>query len=186
MQVLVLGIVGCASPTVSKGFSADYVIKSGSMTMKGKIFFSGEKWRTETKQYGKKVTTICRADKNVMWIISPDQKMYMEREIDLAELSSYIVKMPGEIERKKVGTEKVSGILCDKYKVTYKLTEKASPQTIYQWVSRDNIPVKFVSADGSVSSIYKNIKRGKQPAALFELPAGYKKFEMPKMPKGAY
>ena len=186
--VSIFVMVGCA-PTVSKGFSADYVMKSGDMTMKGKIYFAGDKWRTESKGfvpgtpgYGKPVITIAREDKSVSWIIMPDQKMYMERKMDVAELKGYLVKMPGEIERKKVGSQKVSGIMCDKYKVTFKFYEKAPSQIVYQWLSRDNIPVKTVAADGSFSSLYKNIKRGKQPASLFKLPAGYKKFEIPEMP----
>ena len=186
--VSVLVMAGCA-PTVSKGYSADYVFKSAGMTMRGKMYFAGDKWRTETKGairgtpgYGKPVISIARADKKVIWIIMPDQKMYMEREMDVAELRSYMVKMPGETERKKVGSEKVSGIMCDKYKVTFKYGEGMRPETMYQWLSRDNIPVKTVAADGSWSSVYTNIKRGRQPASLFELPAGYKKWEMPKMP----
>ena len=90
-------------------------------------------------------------------------------------------EMPGEIERKKIKSETVNGIPCDKYKVTYKLTETAKPTSAYMWISKDKIAVKSAAIDGSWSSEYKNLKRGKQAASLFEIPAGYKKFEMPKM-----
>jgi hypothetical protein len=184
--VSILVVVGCAPMGATREYSADSVVKMGGRIMKGKIYFAGNKWRTEYKQYGKKGISIVRTDKNVMWNLSPDQKMYLEMKIGGQELQGMTEKMPGEIERKKVGGESVNGIPCDKYKITYKLTETSPTIVCYQWLSRDKIPVKTAGADGSWSTELKNIKRGKQSSSLFEVPSGYKKFEMPKMPKGAY
>ena len=179
--VSALVMVGCA-PTATREYSADSVVKMGNMTMRGKIYFAGNKWRTEYTRAGMKGISIVRADKNVMWHLMPDRKMYMEIKLEAKDLMGMTEKMPGEIERKKVGTERVSGIPCDKYKVTYKLTETGSPLSSYLWISKDKIIVKSAGTDGSWYTILSNIKRGKQPASLFQLPAGYKKFEMPKMP----
>ena len=181
MLVLALGIVGCAPTGVTKGYSADIVVKQWRAPMSGKMYFAGDKSRTEYIVDGKKAINIVRADKNVLWILSPDQKTYMEMKISGKELIGMMEKMPGEIERKKVGTEKVSGIPCDKYRITYKLTEKDAPITFYEWLSRDKISVKSAAVDGSWYTLLKNIKRGRQPASLFEVPSGYKKFEMPRM-----
>lgn len=181
--VSVFVIVGCAPTAVTKEYSADSVVKAGGRTLSGKMYFGENKWRTEYTQYGKKMISIIRADKGIMWILMPGQKTYMEQKVGAKELQGMTEKMPGEIERKKVGKEKVSGILCDKYKITFKITERAKPSTLYQWLSSDKIPVKSAAADGSWYTQLKNIKRGKQPASLFELPAGYKKFVMPKIPK---
>ena len=126
--------------------------------------------------------SIIRADKKIVWNLMPGRKTYMEMKLGAKEMQGMTQKMPGGIERKKVGKEKVSGILCDKYKITFKTTERAKPSTLYQWLSSDKIPVKSAAADGSWYTQLKNIKKGKQPASLFELPAGYKKFVMPKMP----
>ncbi len=180
--VSVFVIVGCAPGGVTKDFSADSVAKFGGQRMSGKIYFAGDKWRFEGTREGQKFITIVRTDKNVMWMLMPSQKMYMQFKVDPDQLLGKTDKMPGEIERKKVASETVNGIPCDKYKVAYKLTEKAKPMSAYLWLSRDKIAVKSAAIDGSWSSEYKNIKRGKQPASLFELPAGYKKFEIPKMP----
>ena len=53
-----------------------------------------------------------------------------------------------------------------------------------------DLPVKteFKSAGGSMVVQYTNIKRGPQPASLFEIHKGYKKATPPRMaapPKGA-
>lgn len=181
-MVSVFTAVGCAPTAVTKEFSADSVAKFGGRTIRAKIYFAGDKWRMEAKHAGEKAITVVRADKNVMWMLMPGQKMYMEFKLEADQLLGKTDKMPGEIERKKVGSEKINDILCDKYKVTYKLTDTAKSTSAYMWISKDKIPVKSAAVDGSWSSEYKNIKKGRQPASLFELPAGYKKFEMPKIP----
>ena len=178
-------LLGCAGPSATKEFSADTVMKFGGMTQNGKIYVSNNKWRTDMNVYGKKMTSIIRADKKTIYTLMPGQKMYMEMKYSEDKVRGLKTKMPGEMNRKKVGAEKVNGVMCDKYAVTYKSGGKSG--TVYQWISKDMIPVKSMAADGSWSAEYKNIKKGKQPAAVFELPAGYKKFQMPKipgMPKG--
>lgn len=180
--LLVFGMVSCGKPAVTKEFSADNISKAGGVTSSSKFYFGKDKWRMETEAMGVKSITIVRSDKNVMWILMPQTKMYMERELSQEQMVGKAQKLPGEIERKKIGTEKVSGIVCDKYEIVYKLEGAAETTVVYQWLSKDNIPMKTASPDGSWYSVNKNIKIGKQPASLFELPSGYKKFKMPKVP----
>jgi hypothetical protein len=111
----------------------------------------------------------------------PQQKMYMVQKLDPKQVVSMSGRVPGEIKREKMGSEKVNGIMCDKYKVTYKPADKAPEMSVFQWMSKDNMPIKSAAIDGSWSSEMKNVKIGAQPAKLFELPDGYKKFELPKM-----
>lgn len=48
---------------------------------------------------------------------------------------------------------------------------------MFQWVAPGIIiPIKTVAADNSWVTEYKNIKKGRQPVWLFEIPKGYKKF----------
>ncbi len=182
---LAVAILGCAGPSATKEFSADTVMKFGGMTQRGKIYVSNNKWRTDMSIRGKKMTSIIRADKKVVWSLMPGQKTYMEMKYSEDNVKGLKTKMPGEMKRKKIGSGKVNGIMCDKYEITYQSGGKS--EKVYQWISKDMIPVKTKAADGSWSVEYKNIKRGKQPASVFDLPAGYKKFKMPKipgMPKG--
>jgi outer membrane lipoprotein-sorting protein len=183
LMLSILAVAGCAKSAAVKEFSAESITKFGGKIHTAKIYFAPDKWRLESTIQGKKSITIIRADKKLAWMLLPDQKMYMETKLGTNQLLGRTEKLPGEIERKKVGFENVNGISCDKYLITYKAEGNAKPAQVYQWVSKDNIPVKFAAVDGSWSSEYRNIKKGKQPDSLFELPSGYKKFELPfKMP----
>jgi len=184
LMVLLFGAVSCAPRIVAEGYSADIVSGMGQIKIKGKVYVGRDRWRMEMiDPTGKKMITISRADKGVSYVLMPEDKTYMESTMRGSEgqmMMDLSKKFPGEIERKKIGKETVSGIPCDKYKfVTKFATPMGEPTTltVYTWVSQDGIPVKSETPDGSMSSLLTNIKRGKQPAALFEIPAGYKKFE---------
>jgi len=158
-------------------FSADMIVKTKSNTMLSKIYFSNNKIRTETD----KSIGIIRMDKNVMWTLMPAQKMYMESKFDPQKAPVTTEKVPGEVSRVKLGNEKINGVACTKYKVTYKDNKKTTQS--YQWMSSDNIPMKTAAIDGSWSTEYKNLKKGKVDPSLFEVPKGYSKFSMPAIPK---
>jgi hypothetical protein len=60
------------------------------------------------------------------------------------------------------------------------VSDNKEKTAVYQWFLDENeFPVKTAAIDNSWSHEYKNIKQGKQPEELFEVPAGYKKFSMP-------
>lgn len=182
LPLLLLVIVGCAGRgNMPKDFSAESVSKFQGKTSRAKMFVSGKKWRVESSAYGRQSIMIARQDQNKVYILMPQQKMYMEQKLDPKQVVSMSGKVPGELERKKVGTSTVNGVLCDKFKVTYKPSDQSPKITVFQWIGKNNIPMKSAAVDGSWSSELKNVKIGKQAAKLFELPAGYKKFELPKM-----
>jgi len=56
-------------------------------------------------------------------------------------------------------------------------------QTItgFHWLATDlkDLPIKWSDEKGTNIVELKNVKLGPSPADLFELPAGYKKLEMP-------
>ena len=118
--------------------------------------------------------------------------MYMEQKIPMEKIIEALSERMKELEkekqikvyRKKVGSEKISGILCDKYKITTKDLSEKEPKTytMYQWISRKHseLIMKTAFEDGSYT-LLKNVKFGKQPAYLFEIPKGYKKFAMEQM-----
>ncbi|MBU0630442.1 MAG: DUF4412 domain-containing protein [Candidatus Margulisbacteria bacterium] len=163
----------------SMEFSADVVTKMKKQTMNSKMFMSGNKWRTESKIGRGEQVAIVRADKKVVWVLMPEQKMYMEQKLTPDKTMGMVEKAPGEVSRKKIGREKINGIDCDKYLIVYKGADGESK--MYQWLSGDKWPVRSAALDGSWSTEMKNIKKGKQPGKLFELPGGYKKMPMPGM-----
>lgn len=186
MVFLVSAMVGCGGPSATKDFSAEIVTKAGGRVSSGKIYMSGNKWRMDVSAYGQKATTIVRQDKKVVYILMPAQKMYMEQKFseDYARGMGDMTKgvgVMGKVEHQKVGSENVGGIMCDKYKITQDIGGQKT--VMYQWIAKNYLfPIKSAAADGSWSTEFRNFKPGKQPAALFELPAGYKKFQMPKIP----
>jgi hypothetical protein len=172
--ILLAGIIsffiltGVAS---AEDFSADIVNTAGGMSFQGKIFVSKEKTRMEMPG----AITIARMDKKIAWVLMPAQQMYMEQPINPATMATS-EKVSGEIERKLIGSDIIEGRKADKYRVVY-TDDSGKKWVMLQWfMSGLNIPVKSASEDASWSMEYKNIKRGAQPDALFEVPAGYKKF----------
>jgi hypothetical protein len=163
---------------MAEDFSADMISTSRGGIFRGKIFVSQDKVRMESPQS----ITITRIDKKVMWILMPQEKTYMEQALDPTKTAATSEKVEGEIERKLIGQETIDGRATKKYEVVYNQNGKG--ETMFQWLADGlKIPVKLAAGDNSWTMEYKNIKIGKQPDALFEVPADYQKFsyQMPSM-----
>ena len=76
----------------------------------------------------------------------------------------------------KVGNETVNGRSTVKYEGT-----NSKGETGAVWLDpKLRFPVKWLDKNGGAGEL-RNIQEGSQPSSLFEIPAGYKKFEMPNM-----
>lgn len=169
---------------LAQEFSAESVMKmKGQPERISKIYFSRDKWRIEGPAGDQYSATIYRADKKVVWILMPKQKTYMEQPIKPQDLTSRADKVQNETERKLLGKETVNGISCDKYRVSFKADGKV--QSIYQWIG-DGMVVKSTAVDGSWSSELRNIKKGRQKDPLFDIPAGYRKFNLPQFKRNPF
>jgi hypothetical protein len=160
-----------------KDFSANIVTTHPQGTTSAKIFVTKGKIRMETPQ----VVTISRIDKNLVWVLMPSQKMYMEQEMKPEYISAGGSEFPGEVKRERLGKETLNGEKTIKYKITYKTED--TEQTIFQWISVDlGLPIRTEAEDGSWMNEYKDLKKETPPESLFEIPEGYKKFayQMPK------
>jgi hypothetical protein len=174
LMVLCLAAYGFAME-----FSADMVSTAHGLNTTSKVFAKDQKFRMESK--GAPTYSIMRGDKQVMWLVMPDQKSYMEMKADTSKQPRTEEKVRGEVSRKLIGTETIDGHPTQKYEITY--TEAGKTEKMYQWMATDiKFPVKMAAADGSWIMEYKNIKMGSQPDSLFEVPSGYKKMSMPSMP----
>jgi hypothetical protein len=151
-------------------FSADIVTVSPEGTFNAKMYVSGDKSRTEIEG----TATIARADKGIVWVLIPAQKMYIEQPLDMRTAASTKEKLEGEIERSAVGHETVNGIGTTKYRVVFEAQGQRG--VVFQWIDEARrIPVKTAAGDGSWSSEFKNIRTNAQDSSLFEIPAGYSK-----------
>ena len=178
--VVVISIFLLGGIAIARDFSADMVFTTKDGVLTGKIFVAKEKTRMETAQ----TITITRIDKNVVWILMPAQRMYMEQPLKPENVVATTDKIPGEIERKLVGKETVGGKRTDKYRIVYTTADKK--ETVFQWIAADSgLPIKSAAVDGRWTIEYKNLKTGKQPDSLFEIPTGYQKFSLgvPVMPE---
>jgi len=157
-------------------FSADTITTTGQFKTSGKIYFTDDKFRMDMKS-PQNMTMITRRDRKVVWNVMHDQKMYMEMPLRDENRPQVEREFEGEIERKLLGKETIDGHPTEKYLITYMVEN--STQQVYQWWATDiNFPIKTEDVDGQWRQEYKNINMGKQADSLFEVPAGYKKFDV--------
>ncbi len=160
-------------------FSANVVSTQGGNTNTSKMFIKDKKVRMEGQ--GQQGYSIMRGDKDVVWIVTPAQKSYMEMKAEPTAKPKVDEKVQGEVSRKLVGSETIDGHPTQKYEITYNTGGKT--EKMYQWMATDiKFPVKMAALDGSWTMEYRNIKMGGQADSLFEVPSGYAKVTMPGMP----
>lgn len=168
----------------AKDFTADMTQSAGAMQITGKTARKGNKQRTEINSPMGKQIIIVRGDLKKVWMISPDQKSYVEQPIPEGQNvapENWRKMMPKEAKVKKVGSEKINGHQCDKFTVA----GGQATQTL--WVSNVlGFPIRMITnvkgPDGKPAEVrmeYTNIKLGAPADSLFNLPAGYKKTDMP-------
>jgi len=167
-------------PKAKVQYSADSYMETGGKTVKAHVYYAPGKERKEMDRASGGQTIIIRHDKNEIWILMPKQKMYMKqpmgKEKNQENISGYDVRM------KKMGTETINGIKTTKNRIT--MTGHGNTLAGFAWTTGDNIMVKLdvTSKNGDKSRAMKtelkNLKIGKQPPSLFEIPKGYSLFGM--------
>ena len=165
-------------------FSAKVVSHMGPQKVQGKVYLKGEKMRQEFSMGGGKSINIARPDKNVMWVLMPAQKFYMEMPFQETDLAKTMRMPKDKTKMKLVGTETVNGYETEKYETVVKSDGKTMKFDL--WVAKKlGVPIKMVSKDGSYSMEYLDIKEGNVPDSVFKVPSGYRKMPMPQgMPRG--
>lgn len=184
--LVVIALLMFALPTVAAEFSADMQINAGGQQMTSKMYAKGDKQRVELNTPGGKMINIVDLKTGKMFSLMPAQKMYMEHGgMDDASLKQIKEFREGKTpaNTKKVGSEKIAGFSTDVYEVNDPKTGKTklwySPKLQYPLKSEGTGPM------GKHTMTLSNIKQGGVSDSLFQIPAGYQKFSMPKgMPGG--
>jgi len=169
-----------------KEYTADLVdVKSGQVV--GKYAVTEKMMRMETRdkegeKEGGSAISIIRMDHGKMYLLQED-KSYLEFPLQGDKVPS-----PEELgtmmmgasapkqKREKLGDETVSGYPAEKIEVTTTIDMMGQTLTMthQEWMAKEfDFPVR-VQSDGDVMEM-RNIKVGAPDAALFEIPAGYKK-----------
>ena len=167
-------------------YSADTVMEHEGGAMKGKIYFAPGKERREMAAGAENMVNITRHDKKVTWMLMPEEKMFMEMKQSAGappnkdDMSGYT------IEQSIVGPETMNGVETTKSKII--MTGKDSTKFGgFMWTTKEGIMVKLdaIAIDKNSKARFKteltNLKVGKQDPALFEIPQGFKRMDMPGM-----
>jgi hypothetical protein len=166
-------------------YSADQYMGNGKQMVKSRIYQASEKSRMEFEEGGGQQAIITRLDRKVIWTLIIPEKMYMEHPIGKEE-KTRDVRQCSAVSTKDVGKETVNGISATVSEVEATCPD-GSGFSGKVWTSRDGIMVKMDAVSKGAGNgkgqrvvmEVKNLKIGKQDPALFELPPGFAKLEVP-------
>lgn len=174
---LMAGVGRAAEPL--KQFSADQVMTVSGKVLTSRLFVDGANLRSEMNLDGaSSMVSIVNGEKQVVWMLMPGN-MYMEKSVASDDDVSRQAWAGDDSNREHLGTETINGQACDKYRLT-----GVEKEMFLYTAAKTGYPVMMITGDQMVKIEWKNIKPGPQPAGLFQLPAGYKKFGLPSLPGG--
>ena len=197
MSCMVALLMAASFALAQTEFSADVVDNSSQKSGKGptKVYFGKDKMRFDAADNNdpRNGGTVIFDLTNESWVVlMAKQHMYMEMPSKMMEnRGMFEFFRSGDVDNAcsdwlklarnkggschKVGSETVNGRSTVKYEGT-----NANGETSDVWLdSKLRFPVKWTGKNGGGEM--QNIKEGSQPASLFEIPAGYTKFDMGNM-----
>jgi hypothetical protein len=177
-------------------FSAEmYELQKGE-TLQAKMYFGKDKIRFEPAKKDMRGggAFILNLSTQTSIVLMDAQHMYMEMPQQMAGRSNPYANnffRTGDVDAacsdwvqqarnkgstcKRIGSDTVSGRSCVKYEAT-----NQNGETTNFWIDpKLRFPIKAQSKNSSWE--LRNIQEGSQPASLFEVPAGYSKFDMGNM-----
>ncbi len=149
------------------------------------MYVGGANWRMEPLGEKDQGITIMDFNREVVFLISPAEKTYLEipfgeeqEDSELLYLAEGANPCPDFRISREEGQEMVGGRAATKWVCRDPLDEHDSAK-VTVWIDKS---LKFLlrseDSDGYVTEI-RDIRQGKQPAELFQIPAGYKKTAIP-------
>jgi len=161
-----------------------------NMQMSAQVNYARGKERDEMEVHGQRMTQILRHDKKLAWMLMPEQSAYME--VSYAKQAEYCNWPCMNIEKGKgittLGREVVNGVETTKYKITC-IDKNGNTTDGLFWVADNGVAVKMdfdtlVKSGKRQHAIIelRNLKVANQDPSLFEIPTGYRKFDMSGMP----
>jgi outer membrane lipoprotein-sorting protein len=183
--LLVVGLAVAGALHAAQGpnveYSANAYFETAAAVMEGPAYFAPGKERREYLMEGVQSVNITRRDKNVIWMLMPEDKMYMEmkpnEDNSQSDLSGY------QIEQTPIGPEVVNGVQTNKSKIimTAPTGEKMGG---FMWVTQEGIVVKMdaIAMDKKSKLRFKtelkDLQIGDVDDSLFEIPADYTKMDI--------
>jgi hypothetical protein len=167
---------------IQTSFSAEAKIETEEMTASTRIFYQPGKVRDEMNMDGQKMIMIRRFDMNKLWMIM-GQGMYMDIDPEGGSQQAPNYRL---LSREVIGPETVNGIETTKYKSIYESRDGKFGG--FTWFTDDNIAVKGFLVHQTkgekqrVKFEFTSLNRGPQADSLFEIPPGYRSFNMGGIP----
>ena len=183
INMLVLGMLTLISSSAFAQFTADMVTTEGEVSRTGKFYVENPYYRMDMEENGQQMFVVVNNETKTTRVFMPSEKMYMEmKSDDMKSLSNDVFQsleaQKQQYETKLVGEETVNGYECEKYQVMI----DGSPVSTYWQSSEIEYPIKVVSGDKqNMVMELKNIEKGDVDDAIFNVPAGFTKMEMPGM-----
>ena len=160
----------------SAEFKADVIVDKDGKIYNGVAYVKDTNIRYELKTEAGEEVIIHRGDFGAQWTIYPNSGLYSELWNYMSE--DYIVvelnRNLNEIATKEfIGTETVSGMLCDIY--LYRFNDTSLGELTVYYAKELDHPIKIVleKNDYRLTKEYKNIKMCTLKDSLFELPPGH-------------
>lgn len=184
-----------AGAVAQSDFSADvFDTQKSDSVSQAKIYVAKEKIRVEPAKKDPRTggSVIMDLAAGTTTVLMDQQHMYMELPVQMAaQRNAYNFFRAGDVENAcsawlstgknkggschKVGSETVNGHSAIKYEGT-----NASGDSGTFWIDpKIAFPIKWQNKNSSGE--LRNIQEGSQPGSLFEVPAGYTKFDMGSM-----
>ena len=180
-NALVLGLLFLISSTALAQFTADMVTTEGDVSKTSKFYVENPFYRMDMEEGGQKIFVVVNNETKTTRVFMPSEKMYMEmKSDDMKSLSNDVFQsleaQKQKYETKLVGEETVNGYECEKYQVII----DGSPVSTYWQSSEIEYPIKVISGEKqNMIMELKNIEKGDIDDAMFKIPAGFTKMEMP-------
>jgi hypothetical protein len=181
----VLAMLYILSSSSLAQFTADMVTTEGDVSRTGKFYVENPFYRMDMEENGQQMFIVVNNETKTTKVFMPSEKMYMEmKSDDMKSLSNDVFQsleaQKKKYETKSLGKESVNGYECEKFQVMI----DGSPVSTYWQSPEIEYPIKVISGDKqNMVMELKNIEKGDVDDAMFKVPAGFTKMEMPSMIK---
>jgi len=178
--VPVMTTSGVAS--VNEGFSAQMVTTVQGDTSVAQMSLKGEKLHLQVVGGRTFSTMIVRYDKDVLWLMAPAARQYMEMVVDAVGLGVPHFFHPDiRIEKIRMGEEIVGGIKAVKYRAHVSMLNGKKEYLGFLWesIDRPGFPLRWEEPQTVTTVEWRQQVFTEIPDLLFEVPKEYRKITLP-------
>jgi hypothetical protein len=192
VAVAACAVVGTASAKQGAPveFSATSITQmpQAKQPMSSKLYVGEGQMRIETEVMGIRGISLMDLETGTMTMLMPEKRMAMDMPLGSPEAPKPVLLAPGgnpctgqrDMTCERLGTERVSGYSTQKWRmVPISRSNWRVEMTVWFAPALGGFPIRSEDANGLASQL-TDIRVGKQPDSLFEIPANYRRVGSPK------